>query len=132
MAGRRRLRAGAPRLLGKHDGVRGKWFRECWVALTEEYGSLDGLRRLEAGRLCVAWVQVRQATAALEEARRTAATGLGRRPGARDLERLQRRLGLANLSYSQGLEKFTERMAAQPRRPRTGADLLAELRKGPA
>jgi hypothetical protein len=127
MAGRRRLRAGAPRLLGKHDGLRGKWYRECWAALLAEFGALEGLRRLEGGRVAVAWVQLRQATAALEEARRGASEGRGRRPGARDLERLARRQGLADASYSQALDKLT--VLCQPhRKTPTPADLVERLR----
>jgi hypothetical protein len=127
MAGRRRLRAGAPRLLGKHDGIRGKWYRECWVALIAEYGSLAGLRRLEAGRVCVAWVQLRTATAALEDARRAAVEGRGRRPGPRDLERLARRQGLADATYSQALDKLGAICAPQSK-VTTPADLVERLR----
>jgi hypothetical protein len=131
MAGRRRLIAGAPRMLGNHQGRRGKWYREVWTALQAEFGHLDGLRRLEAGRVALAWVQLRVATEAMEDARRRAVTGLGRRPGPRDLERLARRQGLADASYSQALAGFTERMRAQPRKPKSGMDLLRDL-KGPA
>lgn len=105
MSGRRRLSAGKPRLLGKHDGREGKWYGECWAALSD-IAPLSGLLRLEAGRVCVAWVQFRAATEALQAARRTRRDAKGRRPGGPDLERLARRQGLADGSYSQAFDKF--------------------------
>lgn len=108
MPGRHRLRAGAPRLLGDHGGHRGRWYGEAWRALRQEFGELTGLVRLEAGRVCVAWVQYRAATLALEAARRARERGTGRRPGAREIERLARRQGLADQSYAQALDKLRE------------------------
>jgi hypothetical protein len=129
MGGRRRLRAGAPRLLGLHGGVRGRWYRECWAALLTEYGPLDGLPRLEAGRVCVEWVQLRTATAALEDARRRAVEGRGRRPGPRELERLARRAGLADASYGQGLDKLAALCAARKQRPVSALEALEQHRR---
>lgn len=108
MAGRRRLRGGAPRMLGKHDGVRGQWYREAWRALVGEFGPFTALQRLEAGRVAVAWVQVRVATAALEEARWLRSEGHGRRPSVRDLERLARRRALEDGSYGQALDRLRQ------------------------
>jgi hypothetical protein len=112
MSGRHRLRAGAPRLLGRHDGRRGRWFGEGWRAVRAEFGELGGLARLEAGRVCVAWVQFRTATEDLEQARRQREAGRGRRPSARLLERLARRQGLADTTYAQAVEKLRALVAS--------------------
>ena len=106
MGGRRRLRAGAPRMLGRHDGVRGRWFRHAWTALVAEYGPFTGLARLEAGRVALAWVNLEAATEALEAARRAREEGRGRRPSPHAIERLYRRQGLADQSYSQALTQL--------------------------
>jgi hypothetical protein len=121
--GKHSLRAGAPRLLGRHDGQRGRWYREAWRALLAEFGDLGGLRRLEAGRVALAWVEVRAAAVALEDARRARDAGLGRRPSAAELRAMTKRLGLADGTYSQALDKLRA-MAAPSRR------LLGVLRGG--
>ncbi len=108
MAGRRCLRGGKPRLLGKHNTVRGRWYSESWASLVQEFGPLTGLARLEAGRVAVAWVNVRAATAALEVARLARERETGRRPSSRDLERFSRRQGLAHATYSAALDKLRE------------------------
>jgi len=115
MAGRRRLSGGKPRLLGNHHGTPGLWYSECWAALSE-LAPLTGLLRLEAGRVCVAWVQFRAATEALQLARRVRKDGKGRRPGGRDIERLARRQGLADGSYSQALDRFRGLVGSHPAR----------------
>jgi hypothetical protein len=129
MSGRRRLKAGAPRLLGKHDGAHGRWYHQCWVALLAEYGPLDGLRRLEAGRVALAWVLLRAATEALEGLRRRVVTGRGRRPGHRELERLARRQGLADATYGQALDKLAARCADRKQRPVSPLEALEQHRK---
>lgn len=129
MAGRRRLRDEAPRLLGKHDGMPGKWYREAWLALVGEMGPFTPLQRLEAGRVAVLWVQVRTTTEALQAAHRQRREGKGRRPSPREIERLSRRQGLADASYSQALERLKELTAATPRKPMP-ADVVARLRAG--
>jgi hypothetical protein len=64
--GRHALRAGAPRLLGRHDGWRGRAYHRVFAALATELGPFDRpLVRLEAGRAAVAWVQLQAATMAL-------------------------------------------------------------------
>ena len=50
MAGRRCLRGGKPRLLGKHNTVRGRWYSELWASLVQEFGPLTGLARPERPR----------------------------------------------------------------------------------
>jgi hypothetical protein len=121
VGGRRRLRAGAPRLLGRHDGVDGRAYRRAWAALVAEYGqpAPGSLVRLEMGRAAVAWVNLQASTHALAAARRRR-----RRPSARDLERLRRRHGLDDLTYSGALGRLREQ--ARPR-PRTADEIFAEL-----
>ena len=130
MSGRRSLSAGKPRLLGNHHGQVGKWYGECWAALGE-LAPLTGLLRLEAGRVCVCWVQFRVATEALEDARRKQRTGTGRRPGGRNLERLARRQGLSDGTFSQALAQFRDLVDRTQRRPAaTPADVMRRLRAG--
>jgi hypothetical protein len=100
MGGRRRLRAGAPRLLGRHDGARGRAYRRAFNALAVEFPLESPLARLEAGRVAVAWCNLEAATEALEAARQSRESGRGRRPSPRAIERLARRQGLANADYS--------------------------------
>lgn len=108
MAGRRRLKGGAVRLLGKHDGASGRAFRRVFDALAHEFALSTPLARLEASRVAVAWVNLEAATVALEVARHARANGRGRRPGSREIERAARRQGLADTSYSQALDKLRE------------------------
>ncbi len=124
MSGRRRLSAGKPRLLGRHDGKRGRWYSEAWAAISAEFGQPEGLRRIEAGRLCTLWVALRSALEAVEEARRAHTNGRGRRPSSRELERLSRRAGLADTSWAQGLAAFRELAGSTRRKPASGAELL--------
>lgn len=114
MGGRRRLKAGAVRLLGHHDGVTGRAFRRAYDAFSLEFDISSPLLRLEASRAAVAWANLEIATRALELARRKRATGAGRRPGARDLERAARRQGLADASYAQAVERLRELAARRP------------------
>jgi len=105
-SGRHGLRGGAPRLLGVHDGVHGRWYRECWAALSAEYGQFAGLGRLEAGRVCLAWCQLRATTTALVDGQRARQKRAGKPPSVRQLERLAKRAGLADSTYSQALDKL--------------------------
>lgn len=107
MAGRSRLRDGAPRLLGKHDSIRGKWYRECWAALIAELGPIEGLRRLEAGRVCITWVNPRASTQALEDARRR------RKPWNKVIACLARRQGIDDGAYGQALEHLRHLVGAK-------------------
>ena len=109
MGGRRRLKAGAPRLLGRHDGPSGRAYRRGYDALEADLGSFASeLVRFEAGRVAVAMLNLETAIRALAAARRARESGKGRRPGPRDLERLARRQGLADATYSQALDKLRE------------------------
>ena len=113
MGGRGRLRAGAPRLLGRHDGTRGRAYRRAYNALAAEFDLGSALARLEAGRTAVAWTNLEAATESLEAARRAREEGRGRRPSPRAIERLARRQGLANADYSQALNQLRELVAGR-------------------
>jgi hypothetical protein len=95
-------------MLRTHDGELGRAYRRAWDALVNEFGppAPRSLIRLEMGRVAVLWLAVEDATHALAKAQRSRDAGRGRRPGSRELERLNRRLGLADGSYSQALDKL--------------------------
>ena len=131
MRGLHRLRDGAPRLLASHAGAAGKRYRECWVALLQEFGELGGLRRLEAGRVCSLWVQWRASMDAWHRAQRAREKARGRTHSVAAVERLARRAGLADGSYSQALDRLRLLVAATAsKRKPSPADLTARLRAG--
>ena len=127
MGGKRRLRAGAPRLLGRHDTADGRAYRRAWIALVAEYGQppRGSLFALEMGRTAVAWSQLEAATLSLADVRQRRERGHGRRPSSRDVERAARRQGLADGSYASALDKLRELAAS--RKPRTLAEDLAAV-----
>jgi len=125
-SGRRGLRGGAVRLLGAHSGVHGRWYRECWDALIAEYGQLTGLARLECGRVCLAWVQLRATTLALVDGQRARQRRAGKPPSVQQIERLARRQGLADATYSQALDKLRD--LAHPRKSDLARDLMKVAR----
>src|SRR5688572_29464500 len=112
MPGRGMLSGGAPRLLGCHNGARGKAYRRAYNALAAEFQLASPLARLEAGRVAVAWTNLVAATEALEVGRMARETGKGRKPGAKEIERLARRQGLADTSYATALDKLRELISA--------------------
>jgi hypothetical protein len=125
--GRRGLTRGKPRLLGKHDGWQGREYARGYADLEAELGAFTGLRRFEAGRVAAARVNLVAAQRALAEARRTHERGRGRRPGARELEKLARRVGLADGTYSQALDRLRELVG--PRTTPSLRDLVAAQRE---
>ena len=127
MGGRRPLKASAPRLLSRHDGAEGREYRRAYDALAEEFDLRTPLLRLEAGRVAVAWCQLVATTKALSVAQRERRVGRGRRPGGREIERLARRQGLADGSYSQALDKL--RGLASTRKLPTLADAIRQRRR---
>ena len=127
MGGRGRLGGGAPRLLGRHDGARGRAYRRAFNALAEEFDLTSPLAKLEAGRVAVAWVNLEASSESLELARKAREAGRGRRPSSRTLERLARRQGLADQSYAAALDKLRELVGAH-RQPATIADLVTRQR----
>jgi hypothetical protein len=124
MGGRKPLRHGAPRLLGRHDGRQGRAYSVAYADLVAALGPFPTrLLRFEAGRVALARVNLEEASGALAALRHARATGRGRRPSTRDLERAQRRQALQDQSYSQALGALRELLAAT-RRPASVADLV--------
>jgi hypothetical protein len=134
MGGRGRLTAGQPRALGRHDGLEGAVFRRAWASLVGEFGQPEprSLLRLEMARAAVACVNFEVATRALVDARRAREKGRGRRPSPRAIERLCRRQGLADGSYSQALDKLRELVAGRNAQPASISDLVARQRQSGA
>ncbi len=126
MGGRRPLKAGAPRLLGRHGGAQGRAYRRSYDAMAAEFDLASPLLRLEAGRVAAAWVNLEATTQALAAARRLRAEGRGRRPSPREIEKLSRRQGLADGSYAQALGQLRT-LAARGAAPDV-ARLLADMR----
>jgi hypothetical protein len=129
MSGRRPLKGGAARLLGNHDGAVGKTFRRCYDALEGELGPFTPLGRLEASRVAARFVEMQDATRALTAAQARRADGRGRRPGSREIRALQRRLGLADGSYTAALAQL--RTLAPTRKAPSLPDYLASLTSKP-
>jgi hypothetical protein len=101
------------RLLGTHEGLQGRAFRRGYDALVERFGPFESkLLRLEASRVAAAWANLEDATRALADARRRRATGRGRRPASRDVERFARRQGLADGSYQLALNRLEQMVAS--------------------
>jgi hypothetical protein len=124
MAGRKPLKGGAPRVLGKHDGLEGRAYRRAYEAIETEYGPFSALGRLEAGRVAALHVQLQAATGALMQAQRARRLGKGRRPNVQEIEKLARRQGLADTSYAAALGALRELVSAH-RKPASIADLVA-------
>lgn len=121
------LKGGAPRLLDSHGGAAGKAYRRAYDALEADLGPFTALGRMEAGRCAAAWVELEAATRALTAARRKRLDGKGRRPNVQLIEKLARRQGLADSTFSQALDKLKE-LTAVSRRRRTLAEQLAGAR----
>lgn len=132
MPSRRPLKGGAPRLLGKHDGMPGRAYRRFYDALEAELGPFpNGLLRFEAGRVAVCMTNLEASTRALAAARRAREQGRGRRPNAQQIERLARRQGLADLTYSQAINHLRELTARNGKAvPSPTALLAATARRG--
>ena len=120
MGGKRRLRAGLGRLYPDHRAVEAVAHRRLFAALETELGPLSPLARREAWRAAALGVECEAAMLALAEARRERRTGKGRKPSPRDVERLARRAGLANLTYAGAVDRL--RAMAGPRKPLTVAE----------
>jgi|SRR5882724_9441606 len=127
MGGRGRIKGGFTRMLGRHDGWEGRAFGRARDDLMAEFSLSTGVLKFEASRVAMLRVQLEAANRALVEAQRTRRDGRGRRPSPRQIERLSRRLGLADNSYAQAFERLRE-MATVQRRPPTPAEVLHRLR----
>jgi hypothetical protein len=78
--------------------------------------------------VAAAWAEWRACSEALEEARQKREHGLGRRPSAAAIARLQKRMGLALADYNQGLTRLQE-LCGTSRLPSIGE--LVQQRRGP-
>lgn len=121
----RRLRSGAPRLLGHHGGRRGRWFDEHYRDLARRYAPFDPMLRNYAGSLAALWVAWRESTEAVIAAQEVRQEGKGRRPSVAQIERLKRRQGLAWISYDGALKRFGELVSRND--DGKGLDLAADL-----
>jgi hypothetical protein len=128
MASRRALKNGAPRLLAHHGGAEGSVYRRVFDALAAEFGPFTALGCLEAGRTAAAYLQLQTTTRALVAAQRKRRLGRGRTLNVQQLERLARRAGLADQSYSQALDRLRE--LAGKRKPLDLAQRIAAHRSG--
>lgn len=88
--------------------------RRFYAALAEAFPLTTPLVRHEAARVALLRVLAQNATRALLDAQRARAKGKGRRPNPRAIERLARRQGLADASYSQALDKLRELAGRRP------------------
>jgi hypothetical protein len=115
--------------LGYHGGAPGKSYRRVYDGLEAEFGPLTVLGRLMAGRCAASWVELEQATRALSAARRQRTEGRWRRPSAQAVERLARRAGLADSTFSQAFDKLQALGAERRRRPASIASLVAASKR---
>src|SRR5262249_45370951 len=121
----RRLPGGLPRLLANHNTLEGRQLRRAYHALESECGPFTSdTLRFQAGRVALLEVNLTASSRALDAARRARATGKGRRPSERRIERLARRVGLDDGSYQAALDKLRELSAAR-RKPVSLAEELA-------
>jgi hypothetical protein len=112
-------------MLGNHGGLAGKLYHRSYQALAEAYPLSTALLRLEAGRVAALRVHLEIATRTLMDAQRQRRDGKGRRPSAREIERFNRRCGLADGSYQKALERLEE-MVARTQQPPSIAALVAQ------
>ncbi len=99
-SGRRRLSAGAERLFNGHTGPGARVWRRCYAALVKEFGepAPRSLLAMDMSRVAACWVEVVEATSALEEARRRLSVG-GRGHSRAEVRRLEARRLKADRGY---------------------------------
>lgn len=115
--GRKSLARGKPRLLDRHDGAEGRSYDAAYAALEEGLGPFrTRLLRFEAGRTAITRLNLEATTRALTAARRARERGRGRRPSVQAVERLAKRQGLADQTYSQAIARLEE-LAARNGKP---------------
>jgi len=130
MASRTVLANGAPRLLGNHNGAMGRRYLRTYRALEARYGPFaDQIIRNEAGRCAFAWVELHASTEQLAAARRKLSEARGRygqhwNPQA--VQRLSKRVGLADMTYAAALRRLEE-LTAKPQGNGHPVDLARHL-----
>jgi hypothetical protein len=90
-------------------------YRQAFADIAAEFDLSSSFLRFEGGRVAALRVQLEAATRALTDAQRARRVGRGRRPNVQQIERLSRRQGLADGSYSQALARLEQ--LAGSRRP---------------
>ena len=120
----RRLRSGGERILGRHDGARGRTFDAHFRALVLRLGPFDRLARSYASATAALWCDFTDTEHILTDAQRQRREGKGRRPSVSQIARLQKRQGLAWQSYDGALKRLEELASHNGHGPR---DLLADL-----
>jgi len=86
----------------------GKAYRRAYAALAETFQLDTALLRLEAGRVAALRVQMETTILTLAEAQRARRDGKGRRPNLREIERLSRRAGFADGTYTLALDRLRQ------------------------
>jgi hypothetical protein len=133
--GRRRLKADAPRMLGRHDGTDGRSYRRAWAALTADFGTPGAftLLRLEMGRVAAGWARYEAAQRVWADARRDSEApprkGV-RRPSVAEINRLAKRVALEEGSYTAGLDRLRDLAIERKGRIPSPAEVQAALRGG--
>jgi hypothetical protein len=128
MAVPRYLGAGVPRLYRDHRTRQAREYGACFADLEAAYDLAAPLARRYAVGVADAYVRWRCATRGLDEAAQLRATGRGRRPSDRAVERLRRRQGLEWSKYEAALRRLDEIAGKRAVEP----DPLAAVRRAVA
>lgn len=114
-SGRHRLSAGAVRMFSGHTGPRARVWRGCYAALAKEFGEPPpgSLLAIDMSRVAACWVEVVEATSALEEARRKQSAG-GRGHNRVEVGRLEARRLKADRAYGEARAQL-EQVGARAR-----------------
>jgi len=104
-----------PRRLVNHRGLLGNQFREHYLALEETYGPfVTVLQKEAAADAAQAHVLKLVATRTWEEAQQARANGRGRRPNARLVVALSKRIALDTGSYTLLVNRLRDLTGKQP------------------
>jgi hypothetical protein len=124
MAGKRRLKSQAPRLLTDHRSYEGRRYRALFDALSADYGPfVSQTVRNQAGLVAMSWLQFEIVSKELDYLQRARRVGRGRKPNLQQCERLSRRAGINKESYEASLSKLIE----LAKRQQHGRDLARVL-----
>ncbi|MGH7412534.1 MAG: hypothetical protein ACREJ6_15955 [Candidatus Methylomirabilis sp.] len=102
------LRTGVPRVLGFHGGKLGHRFHAHVLALMARCGPFDGLAKAQAAATARFWVDWQSLSEELTTAEAQRTNGAGRRPSARQVQALRKRLALGWKSYEGALKRLEE------------------------
>lgn len=123
-----RLQDGMPRVYEDHRRGVGREYRNLYRAIARDLGPFEpgSLLAQQAALVALSWLDVVATTRALAQAREKRETDRGRRPSAREIDRLQHRHQVASRDYSDALSALREAVKARP--PKPFAQVLAERR----